>query len=164
MIKWNVVSNSYLCNGQSYILGCGEYKTTGDDKYIKCVSEADLLHKFIDLWKELDPDIITGWNVEMFDIPYTVNRIQRRLSIEAVNQLSPWGIVKDRLIEISRVERLILSLKPELILVDNLSYFSKFKDDKQQTAVLSLPSLSIPVGKVISLHRLEVLTVRLASL
>jgi len=34
----------------------------------------------------------------------------------------------------------------------------------QQTAVLSLPFLSIPVGKVISLQRLEVLTVKLASL
>ena len=44
------------------------------------------------------------------------------------------------------------------------SYFSKFKDDKQHTAVLSLPSLSIPVGRVISLHKLEVLTVRFANL
>jgi len=44
------------------------------------------------------------------------------------------------------------------------SYFSKFNEDKQHTAVLSLPSLSIPVGKVISLHKLEVLTVRFANL
>jgi hypothetical protein len=44
------------------------------------------------------------------------------------------------------------------------SYFSKLSDDKQQTAVLSFPSLSIPVGKVISLHRFDVLTVKLASL
>ena len=36
------------------------------------------------------------------------------------------------------------------------SYFSIFKEDRQQTAVLSLPSLSIPVGRVISLHKLEV--------
>ena len=44
------------------------------------------------------------------------------------------------------------------------SYFSKFNEDKQHTAVLSFPSLSIPVGKVISLHKLEVLTVRFANL
>ncbi len=44
------------------------------------------------------------------------------------------------------------------------SYFSKFNEDKQQTAVLSLPSLSIPVGRVISLQRFDVLTVKLASL
>ncbi len=44
------------------------------------------------------------------------------------------------------------------------SYVSKFNDDKQQTAVLSLPFLSIPVGKVISEQRFEVLTVKPASL
>ena len=44
------------------------------------------------------------------------------------------------------------------------SYFSIFKDERQQTAVLSLPSLSIPVGKVISLHKFEVLTVNPANL
>ena len=44
------------------------------------------------------------------------------------------------------------------------SYFSKLRDDKQQTAVLSLPWLSIPVGNVISLHKFEVLTVSPASL
>ena len=84
------------CNGQSYILGCGDYKTSGDDIYIKCASEADLLHKFIQLWKDLDPDIVTGWNIETFDIPYVCNRIKRILSTEAVNELSPFGLVKDR--------------------------------------------------------------------
>ena len=50
-----------------------------------------------------------------------------------VNGLEAETILKDRLIEISRVEHLILSLKPELILVDNLSYFSKFKIDFENT-------------------------------
>ena len=44
------------------------------------------------------------------------------------------------------------------------SYFSTFNEDKQQTAVLSLPSLSTPVGKVISLHKFEVLTVKTSNL
>ena len=92
----DILSIAVRCNGQSYILGCGDYKTSGDDKYIKCASEADLLHKFIALWKELDPDIITGWNIETFDIPYVCNRIKRILSTEAVNELSPFGLVKDR--------------------------------------------------------------------
>ena len=47
------------------------------------------------------------------------------------------------------------------ILLEKLSIF---KDERQQTAVLSLPSLSIPVGKVISLHKFDVLTVRPANL
>ena len=92
----DILSIAVRCNGQSYILGCGDYKTSGDDIYIKCASEADLLHKFIQLWKDLDPDIVTGWNIETFDIPYVCNRIKRILSTEAVSELSPFGLVKDR--------------------------------------------------------------------
>ena len=39
-----------------------------------------------------------------------------------------------------------------------------FNEDKQHTAVRSFPSLSIPVGSVISLQRFEVLTFNPASL
>ena len=53
-------------------------------------------------------------------------------------------------------------------LVERINYIedtiSKFNEDKQHTAVLSFPSLSIPVGKVISLQRFEVFTFRPASL
>lgn len=34
----------------------------GDVHYIKCIDEADLLHKFLRFWDAIDPDIITGWN------------------------------------------------------------------------------------------------------
>ena len=51
-----------------------------------------------------------------------------------------------------------------LIVVVHSSYFSRFREDRQHTAVLSLPSLSIPVGKVISLHKFDVLTVSPANL
>ena len=46
----DILSIAARCNGQSYILGCGDYKTTDDDIYIKCTGENDLLLKFIDLW------------------------------------------------------------------------------------------------------------------
>ena len=93
-----ILSIAVRCKGQSYILGCGDYKPSGDDKYIKCDGESDLLLRFLDLWEALNPDIVTGWNIEMFDIPYTVNRIRGRLGHEAADRLSPWRIVNDRLI------------------------------------------------------------------
>ena len=40
----------------------------------------------------------------MFDIPYTLNRIRKRISQEAVDRLSPWGIVKDRLIPTAQTQ------------------------------------------------------------
>ena len=44
------------------------------------------------------------------------------------------------------------------------SYFSIFNEERQHTAVRSFPSLSIPVGSVISLQRFEVLTFKPANL
>jgi DNA polymerase elongation subunit (family B) len=43
-------------------------------------NEADMLDMFLDLIK--DADILTGWNSEGFDIPYTVNRVIKTLSKE----------------------------------------------------------------------------------
>ena len=43
-------------------------------------NEADLLDMFLDLIQ--DADILTGWNSEGFDIPYTVNRVTKVLSKE----------------------------------------------------------------------------------
>jgi DNA polymerase elongation subunit (family B) len=43
-------------------------------------NEADLLDMFLDLIK--DADVLSGWNSEGFDIPYTVNRVTKVLSKE----------------------------------------------------------------------------------
>jgi len=63
--------------------------------YIKCKNEEDLLNKFIDAWEKLDPDIISGWNIEFFDIPYIVNRIKRVLGDSSAKRLSPWRLIHE---------------------------------------------------------------------
>ena len=61
--------------GKFIVLGCGDFKNERDDVwYIKCRDEFDLLKKFLDEWSADYPDIVTGWNVERFDIVYLVNR------------------------------------------------------------------------------------------
>ena len=139
-----ILSIALRCNGQSYILGYtdSEYKPSGDDKYIKCVSEVDLLHKFIDLWRELDPDVITGWNVEMFDIPYTLNRIKTKLSVEALRELSPWGIVKDRLIPTAQTMALGENAEANakeifgITVFDYMNLYKKFTYSQQESYAL----------------------------
>ena len=77
------------------VLGCGEF-TTDDPKvkYIKCKDESELLLRFLDVWraKQFSPDIVTGWNIEFFDIPYIVNRIKRVLGNSMAKKLSPWDL------------------------------------------------------------------------
>ena len=51
-------------------------------------TEAEMLDTFLDLIK--DADIISGWNSEGYDIPYTVNRITRVLSKEDTRRFCLW--------------------------------------------------------------------------
>lgn len=69
-------------------------------RYVKCNDEAELLMKFLTYWEEHYPDVITGWNVRLFDIPYLINRIKRILGEEWAKRLSPWNIVNYRQIGI----------------------------------------------------------------
>jgi DNA polymerase elongation subunit (family B) len=58
--------------------------------------EKEMLQAFIEQWKYYDFDIITGWNIQFFDIPYLVNRITNLFGDGEAGKLSPWGIVKPR--------------------------------------------------------------------
>jgi len=51
--------------------------------------EADMLNTFLDLIE--DADILTGWNSEGYDIPYTVNRITRVLSKDDTRRMCLWN-------------------------------------------------------------------------
>jgi len=56
--------------------------------------EHDLLHSFLNLWEELDPTIITGWNTEYFDVPFLYYRIENQLGAGEAARLSPLRKVK----------------------------------------------------------------------
>lgn len=74
--------------------GCGPYLSKKDNaKYVKCADEFDLLRKFINYLKDDYPDVITGWNSQLFDVAYISSRIIKVLGEKALEESSPWGIV-----------------------------------------------------------------------
>jgi DNA polymerase elongation subunit (family B) len=56
--------------------------------------ETSLLSRFVQLWTNDYPDIVTGWNVEYFDIMYIITRINKLFGEEKAKQLSPWGNIR----------------------------------------------------------------------
>lgn len=61
-------------------------------------NEADMLKTFLDLID--DADVLSGWNSEGYDIPYTVNRITRVLSKDDTRKFCLWGqLPKKRMFE-----------------------------------------------------------------
>lgn len=137
-----ILSIAVRCRGESTILGLGEYKPSGDDRYVKCASETDLLIKFVDLWVHYNPEIVTGWNIELFDIPYTLNRIRKRVSAEQVNRLSPWGIVKDRTIPTAQNQALGRDAPPNakeivgVTIFDYMNLYKKFTYSQKESYAL----------------------------
>jgi DNA polymerase elongation subunit (family B) len=64
---------------------------------IPCVTEKELLSKFLNLWIDLDPTIIVGYNSDFFDIPYLYFRIKKILGDDVVLYLSPIQKISDNI-------------------------------------------------------------------
>ena len=61
-------------------------------------TEYELLNDFINWWmiETNTPEVVTGWNSELYDMPYLVRRIDRILGEKLMKRLSPWGLVTER--------------------------------------------------------------------
>ena len=87
-------------------------KTKSSKEIIPCKTEQELLAKFLEKFREMDPDIIVGWNSDYFDIPYLYYRMCNVLGEDFARHLSPIGYVretpwfKDQYIQIAGVESL----------------------------------------------------------
>jgi len=69
--------------------------------YIYCQNETILLTSFLAYWRKNLPEVITGWNSQMYDIPYLAGRINRILGEKSMKDLSPWGLVSQDEVYIS---------------------------------------------------------------
>ena len=63
--------------------------------YYQCNTEENLLRSFIEYWMDDVPDVITGWNIQLYDIPYIAKRLDRVLGDKLMKRLSPWGLVSE---------------------------------------------------------------------
>ena len=118
-------------SGVYWVWGCKDYDTEAalikPVRYKKCDDEYDLLLSFLDFISDeaKAPDVITGWNVRFFDIPYLVNRVERILGANAVKKFSPWGIVDSRTIRKLNREHAVFDIKG-IETLDYLELFQKF--------------------------------------
>ena len=74
-------------------------KNPDNSNIILCDNEASLLHQFLDHWNHIGVDVVSGWNIDGFDIPYIINRISNVLGDDHAKRLSPWRMVTSRKIK-----------------------------------------------------------------
>ena len=54
-------------------------------------NEKNLLYAFLNYYEEINPTILTGWNIDFFDIPYLYNRLKNVCGEGNAKRLSPIG-------------------------------------------------------------------------
>ena len=97
-------------------------------KYYRCKDETELLSKFLKFWSDprRTPDVITGWNVRFFDIPYLVNRVSKVLGIGEIYKFSPWGLNLAAREIVKRGKTEVIYEIPGIQCLDYMELFQKF--------------------------------------
>ena len=100
--------------------------------YLHFKTEEGMLNAFLEYWVKNYPDVITGWNVQLFDIPYIVNRFNRILGEKYTRFLSPWKLISTREIYIKGRKQIACDLRGISIL-DYLELYRKFTYTNQES-------------------------------
>jgi len=128
-----------LKNGNFYVISLKDFDKEkmqiNIDKskiyFKKFDNEVELLQGFLYIIKTISPDIITGWNVEYFDIPYLTNRIAFLLGEDFLKQLSPINKVTKTKTKMSFQE--IEYYDFHIPVLDALTLYKKFSKEKQES-------------------------------
>lgn len=102
-----------------------EYPLKENIRYYHCKSEVELLTSFINMWKNNPPDIITGWYIRLFDLPYLIRRIERVLGANKSKVLSPFRYVRQKNIKLLNREHIAYDIGG-IAQLDYMDLFRKF--------------------------------------
>ena len=101
-------------------------------KYVQCNDEYDMLQHFIKFWSHNPPEVVTGWNCQLYDIAYLAKRITRVLGEKACKKLSPWGLVTHEEIYLQGRAHTIYDIGGVTVL-DYLDLYRKFTYKAQES-------------------------------
>jgi DNA polymerase elongation subunit (family B) len=128
--KVNVIT--LAVEDRTYVFGLGDFQIDDPDIIARRYDdEVDLLLEFLEVWKKEDVDIITGWNVKFFDIPYLYARMDHLIEKKA-NGLSPWNWVRKRDIQTQAGDRIAYEVVGRTIL-DYFDLYQKFTYVNQES-------------------------------
>jgi DNA polymerase elongation subunit (family B) len=119
-----IIAITVKIGDETTVFGVGNFHIFDENhECVKFQNERDMLEHFLGFWKEIDLDIITGWNVNFFDIPYLVNRYRNLFGEDIAKELSPWKSIRERKVEI--MGRMAVAY--ELLGRVTLDYFELYK-------------------------------------
>ncbi len=74
----------------------GKYSKEKFIDYIHCTTEENVLLRFFNFMSRNPCDVVSGWNIAQYDIPYLINRVKSLFGDESnvYNKISPIGVVR----------------------------------------------------------------------
>ncbi len=95
-------------------------------------TEQEMLQDFLTWWAQNTPDILTGWNVNLYDMPYIARRINRILGEKWMKSLSPWNRANEREVYVQGRKNYAYDISGVNIL-DYLDLYRKFTYSNQES-------------------------------
>ena len=123
-----------------------------DVKYHVFDRETEMLTHFCKWFNNNSPDVLSGWNVDGFDVPYIVNRITKVCPAFTVDLLSPIGNVK----QVTKIDKLTkksttsFEIEGVAVLDYQFLYRDKFNiiDKKPNYKLDTISGIELGVGKL----------------
>ena len=94
--------------------------------------EIAMINSFLYHWSQNPPEVVTGWNCRLYDIPYLCGRIDRVMGQKKMKLLSPWGIISQESITIMGREFNTFDIAGVTTL-DYLELYKKFTYTNQES-------------------------------
>ena len=101
-------------------------------EYILCDGEHDLLSRFLYYWENNTPEVITGWNVMYYDIPYICGRLEKVLGERKMRNFSPWHLVKEKEAWVNNRQQIYYEVGG-ITQLDYLTLYKKFTYSAQES-------------------------------
>jgi len=140
------ISIKDLATGKFITWGTREAKV--ESEYRVFWTEQEMLEDFVKWWVSNTPDIITGWNCNLYDIPYICRRLERVLGDKWQKSLSPWNKVNMREVYIQGRRNLAYDILGVSIL-DYLDLYRKFTYTNQESYRLEhIATVELGEGKL----------------
>jgi DNA polymerase elongation subunit (family B) len=152
---------TFKAKGKYFVFGCQPFDASAYSnlEYVHCKDEYEMCRLFLDIWDSVAPDILTGWNIQFFDIPYLYNRICKVMGEKDAKRLSPWRIVGER--KVTLMGRTLYTYDlPGISVLDYIELYKKFTYTNQESYRLDyichveLGERKLDYSEVETLHQL----------
>jgi DNA polymerase elongation subunit (family B) len=100
--------------------------------YHLCESEYELLNRFLYYWDNNPPEVITGWNIQFYDVPYICGRLTKVIGEKRMKSFSPWGLITKKEVFANNREQVCYDIGG-ISQLDYLDLYKKFTYKAQES-------------------------------